>query len=319
MKAGLNPATKRFIQGHRMNIIKNKAETSIFMVIYNRKYLILIIVILIFTSCRERYSAPTIDTLEAIVNLDKSNYKDTVITDETRQEIKNILEQYEQDISANISKKEELGNLYKQLGLLYLEINSVKSEIFNVITDSEYEISTNTERENTVVTETLAYRFMDSKMYREALDYFNKAIEIFPENELLFYYSGLCSGKIAKSIIDNSGLRYDWLLKAEEYYKTAIEIYPFYSDALYAISVLYVYEFNLPEAAEEYVLNLKNLEQENTDARFLLANIYYMTGRYDEALLEYNDILKIADSDEVRKNAIRNQEQIVELMESENE
>ena len=44
-----------------------------------------------------------------------------------------------------------------------------------------------------------------------------------------------------------------------------------------------------------------------------------MTGRYKEAIMEYNDILKIADTDEVRDNAIKNQKKIMELMENENE
>lgn len=291
------------------------------MVIYNRSRIIIItlVLLLIISSCRERYSAPTIETLEAIVNLDNSNYKGRIVTEEIRLEIKNILEQYKQDIAGNITKKEELGNLYKQLGILYLEIDSVKAEIAGAITESQNKINTNTERENIVVTETLAYRFLDSKMYMEALDYFEKAIEIFPENELLFYYAGLSSAKISKSIIRDNELQYNWLLKTEKYYKRAIEIYPYYSDAIYALSILYVYELNLPLEAEEYLVQLKELEQENTSARFLLANVFYMTGRYEEALLEYNDILKIADTDEVRENAIHNQKEIIKIMESENE
>ncbi len=292
------------------------------MVIYNRRMifvfsLVLLLFLLIgFTSCRDRQTSPSIEKLEAIANIDDSNYKGRIITDETRNEIKNILNQYEKDIAGNINKKEELGSLYKRLGIKYLEIDRIKSDIQIILADNYYQIDTATEREDTVVTEALAYSYIDKGIYRVALYYFEKAIEIYPENELLFYYSGLCSAKIAKSIIRDYNLQAEWLFNAEQYYKTAIELDPYYSDALYALSVLYIYEYASPLEAEKYLLELKNIEQYDTDARFLLANVYYMTERYEDALLEYNDILKITKLEEIRENVKANQNQIIKIMES---
>ncbi len=289
------------------------------MIIYIRKWIILLTIILLFFACRERYTSPTIKTIQAIAEIDNSNYKGRIITEDTIDEIRNILKQYEEDIENNINKKEELGQLYKQLGVMYLEIDSIKQEIQIVLADSTNQINTLTERDDVLVTETLAYIFMDKRIYKEAMYYFLKAIEIYPENELLYYYSGLCTTRIAKSIIQNSSEKYEWLLAAEGYYKRAIELYPNYSEVLYALSILYIYEFNLPEDAEPYLLELKNLEQENTDARFLLANVYYMTARYEEAIFEYSDILSITDSSEIKERAIANQKQITEILENRNE
>ena len=46
----------------------------------------------------------------------------------------------------------------------------------------------------------LATRYLDAKMYGEALKTFQKALEFYPDNQNLYYYVGLCAGD-RKSVV----------------------------------------------------------------------------------------------------------------------
>jgi len=48
----------------------------------------------------------------------------------------------------------------------------------------------------------LGSRYIDLKMWGEALSCYQKAIEYYPENQNLYYYVGVCAGYMAHSALD---------------------------------------------------------------------------------------------------------------------
>ena len=48
----------------------------------------------------------------------------------------------------------------------------------------------------------LATRYLDKKMYKNALETLEKAVEIYPENQNLYYKIGVCAANIAKGSLD---------------------------------------------------------------------------------------------------------------------
>ena len=89
----------------------------------------------------------------------------------------------------------------------------------------------------------LATRYLDKKMYGEALKSFQKALEYYPDNQNLYYYVGLCAGYMSHASMDfdadgYSEKRENYLKLSEDAYSRAIEIEPRYARALYGLSVL---------------------------------------------------------------------------------
>ena len=77
----------------------------------------------------------------------------------------------------------------------------------------------------------LAVRYLDAKMYGQALEYFQKAIQFQPTNQNLYYYVGLCAGYMAKASLDYKATgaattteKYNYLKLAESAYLRAIEL-----------------------------------------------------------------------------------------------
>ena len=138
--------------------------------------------------------------------------------------------------------------------------------------------------------------YMKLKMYGKAFENFKKAIEYYPENEVLFYYSGVSLARSAKSVMD-SGEKRRLMQKAAVYYKRAVELNPEYKDAYYALSVLYLFELNRPLDALDNAQKLLNLDPENIDAMFLKARADAVTGNIRDAVDTYNKIIKSAKDD----------------------
>lgn len=157
----------------------------------------------------------------------------------------------------------------------------------------------------------LATRYLDAKMYGEALKNYQIAIQYYPANQNLYYYVGVCAGYMAKSALDynatgSSDEKYNYLKLAESAYLRAIELEPRYVRSLYGLGVLYVFELDECEKAVPYLERALNVETKNTDIMFVLARAYYVTGRYDEAVSLYDRIISTTKSDEKKKEAEAN-------------
>jgi tetratricopeptide (TPR) repeat protein len=157
----------------------------------------------------------------------------------------------------------------------------------------------------------LAVRYMELGMYQQAYGALEEARKIYPEKPILFYYAGICAARLAQGQAEESERR-QWLERAEKHYLRALDLDPLHSDSLYGLAVLYVYELKRPEEAEELLLRLISREKKNADALFLLANVYYGTGRLENALEVYRKLEGLGLSEEQRRQAAENRKTIEE-------
>ncbi|MGP1444637.1 MAG: tetratricopeptide repeat protein [Treponema sp.] len=156
----------------------------------------------------------------------------------------------------------------------------------------------------------LGRRYMDKKMYKKAIESFQHALEYFPENQHVFYQIGVCAAILAKSTLDypnmSSGERQAYFDLSVSAYKRAVELDPNYTRAVYALSVLYVFELNRPADAIAIMEPLAAKEKKPLDSLFILGRAYYMTGQYEKAIAAYDRIIKTSGSAEQRADAERN-------------
>lgn len=163
----------------------------------------------------------------------------------------------------------------------------------------------------------LGTRYLDNKMYGEALKAFQSALQYYPDNQNLYYYVGICAGYMSHTALDynatgNMEQKYNYLKLAETAYLRAIEIEPRYSRALYALSVLYVYELDEPAKAIPYLERVLDIEKKHTDAMFVLARAYYSTYEFDKAVEMYDKIISVTTSDKKKTDAEANKKIVLD-------
>lgn len=163
----------------------------------------------------------------------------------------------------------------------------------------------------------LGTRYLDNKMYGEALKAFQSALQYYPDNQNLYYYVGICAGYMSHTALDynatgNMEQKYNYLKLAETAYLRAIEIEPRYSRALYALSVLYVYELDEPAKAIPYLEKVLDIEKKHTDAMFILARAYYSTYEFDKAIEMYDKIISVTTSDKKKADAEANKKIVLD-------
>ena len=165
----------------------------------------------------------------------------------------------------------------------------------------------------------LAVRYLDNKMYGQALEYFQKAIQFQPTNQNLYYYVGLCAGYMSKTCLDyketgasTTTEKYNYLKLAESAYLRAIEIESKYGRALYGLGVLYVFELDQSEKAIPHLEKLLSFDTRNFDAMFVLARAYYMQGNYEKAASLYDKIASQTKSEEKKQEALSNKKIVLD-------
>ena len=157
----------------------------------------------------------------------------------------------------------------------------------------------------------LGSRYMDQKMYKKALKAFQSALEYYPENPNLFYQTGLAASLTAKNSLDFELTGTDIEKKryfdlAASAYNRALEIDPKHSKAVYALSVLYIFELNRPAEAIPILEKIAEWEKKPIDHLFLLGAAYYMTGENEKAIAVYEHIIEISSSAEKKAKAESN-------------
>ncbi len=164
----------------------------------------------------------------------------------------------------------------------------------------------------------LGVRYLDAKMYGEALKCFQAALQFYPDNENLYYYTGLCAGYMSHASLDFGGTgsnqeKMNYLRLAEEAYNRAVTINPRYTRALYALGVLYVYEFkNCEDKAIPHMEALLDIDTKNIDAMFILARAYFSTNQYEKSVALYDKIISLTKSDAKKQEAINNKKYVMD-------
>ena len=154
----------------------------------------------------------------------------------------------------------------------------------------------------------LGTRYLDNKMYGEALKAFQEALTYYPDNQNLYYYVGVCAGYMSHAALDynasgNNEVKYNYLKLAEEAYLRAIAIEDRYVRALYGLGVLYVFELDEPEKAIPHLEKALSIDTKNLDTMFVLARAYYSSYEFDKAVEIYDRIIETTKSDDTKKTA----------------
>ena len=157
----------------------------------------------------------------------------------------------------------------------------------------------------------LGTRYLDNKMYGEALKAFQEALTYYPDNQNLYYYVGVCAGYMSHAALDYNAsgtneIKYNYLKLAEEAYLRAIAIEDRYVRALYGLGVLYVFEFDEPEKAVPHLEKALSIDTKNLDTMFVLARAYYSTYEFDKAVEIYDKIIETTKSEDTKKTAEEN-------------
>ena len=156
----------------------------------------------------------------------------------------------------------------------------------------------------------LGTRYLDKKMYKNALECFQKAIDIYPENQNLYYKVGVCAALIAKGSLDfemrGVDVQRQYFELAAKAYKRAIDIDPHYDKAIYGLSVLYVFELGLPDEAIPLLENLVEGKMKPLDELFLLGQAYALNNDNDKAVETYKRIIELSGSEKQRAVAKEN-------------
>lgn len=163
----------------------------------------------------------------------------------------------------------------------------------------------------------LATRYLDAKMYGEALKNFQIAIQYYPVNQNLYYYVGVCAGYMAHAALDYNATgstqeRYNYLKLAESAYLLAIELEPRYVRALYGLGILYVFELDECAKAIPYLQRALEIEVRNTDIMFVLARAHYVEGEYDKAVELYDRIISTTKSEQKKSEAEANKKIVLD-------
>ena len=163
----------------------------------------------------------------------------------------------------------------------------------------------------------LAVRYMDKKMYGEALEALESAIGYFPEDATLHYLTGVSAASVAKSAHDFAGVgrnrtRDRLYALAEESHKRAITLEPKYARPLYALGVLLVFELDRAEEAIPYLEKYLSLQSKDSDGMFVLARAYYTVGRRDDAVELYDRILSVTKDEKKKAEAAENKRTVLD-------
>ena len=170
-------------------------------------------------------------------------------------------------------------------------IAELKAEIRDV--DKQVEKTIESVKRKGTYWRLLGLKYMDHQMWGEGLKAFDEAVEIYPDHAVLQYNRGLCAGQMALASV-KSEERNRYLQVSEAGYRRSLALDPRYSPAMYALSVLLVFELDRPEEAVVLLEDYLDIERSDVPGRFLLARSYLAVGRPSQALELYDEITQIA-------------------------
>ena len=241
-------------------------------VYFNKRIRSLLLALLIIQTCILVSCARTDrgeDNLDQLIEMEGDIYRDQEVSTQRIEEIEEAIRRYRKEVERTVDAAGQVGIYYKMLAIEY----------------------------------------MRGGMYGAAYDTLKQAIDIYPENPILFYYSAVCAARMSRAQVLEED-RERWLERSVTLYRRAIDLDPGYADALYGLSVLYVFELERPEEAEALLETMLTVESKEIEGRFLLAGVYYRLGKLEQALELYKEIESLSEVEQKRQEARDNKKRI---------
>ncbi|MDR1389608.1 MAG: tetratricopeptide repeat protein [Treponema sp.] len=157
----------------------------------------------------------------------------------------------------------------------------------------------------------LGSRLVDRELYAEALEALEAAVIYYPEDESIHYLIGISAGNLAQSEYFDPAVQENHFRIAESAYLRALSIDSRYGKALYGVSILYVFALQRPGEAVPYLRRFLEINKEDVDAMFVLANAYFQTGEIQNAVEVYDAIIGITKDKEKIRQAEQNKAEVV--------
>ena len=133
----------------------------------------------------------------------------------------------------------------------------------------------------------LAIEYIKVDMFGFALESLQEALLVEPNNEVLFYLSGISAMYLAKIHDTHAPERTQLMRRAEYSFVRSIEIKSDYSDPLLGISVLYIFEQNRSDDALPYLNKALEIDSSNPYVHALLGRISSENGENERAAQYY--------------------------------
>jgi tetratricopeptide (TPR) repeat protein len=160
----------------------------------------------------------------------------------------------------------------------------------------------------------LGTRFRDKGMHVEALNAYQKAVQYNTDDAVLHYLIGVSAASAAKAAYGQQDYEAAFFYAtAERGYKTAIDLQEGYTQALYALAVLYVFELESPQDAIPLFENYRKYNSADVDGLFVLARAYFMTENYEQAAAVYDEIIGKAKDKAKKDEAAYNKEYVMRV------
>ncbi|BAP61098.1 tetratricopeptide repeat protein [Methanococcus maripaludis] len=118
--------------------------------------------------------------------------------------------------------------------------------------------------------------YYNSGKYQKSIEYFNKTLNSEPKNPDAWYFKGNAYQMLGKSKL------------AQDSYEKALSIRPNDLEIIKSYTML----LNSLELFKESVEILKNVSESDDEIIEILGDAYLKTGKFNEAILQYNDILE---------------------------
>ena len=198
------------------------------------------------------------------------------------------LSQTRNELAKRMAAEEHQGDNKERISELKSDIRGVEKQIEETIESV---------RDKGTYWRLLGLKYMDYKMWGEAVSALNEAIHIYPEHAFLLYNRALSFGQLSLSA-DTQEQRIAYLSRAEQGHRRALSIDPRFTPAMYALAILLVFELENPLEARDILENYLELERSDINARFLLARVHIELGENGEALRLYEEIRDIAKNEE---------------------
>ena len=151
----------------------------------------------------------------------------------------------------------------------------------------------------------LSQAYIQQGLFGPAYDALEEALVLQPGNPVLHQLAGVSAANIGKAQ-GRPSVRAEYYAIAEHHYRRSVDIDPGYIDALYGLSVLYVFELSRPIDAIPYLERILERSVAHEAALFVLARAHVELGNREAAVNAYDRIVARSPDAESRARADRN-------------